>query len=247
MKLNRAALLSLLLVSLLLAMTTSAGAQSPITRNGVGGAAAPDRSPLPAGSQPNALVTFDDVVAPCLFAETLPLRDRYADQGAYFRGDAGGGIVDECGNFDVTGHSSPNFLAFNDGVTFQDGSFAAGPERIIFYTPAATVNLVAGEGWGATGYIWMPALNTSFQPVGFDYVPISSQVQPLSIDVRPIQQHIFMVILGSNSSNGSFIVDNLSWEQTPWRTAKGDLDMGAVDSMLEAMPLNSIVESLLPD
>ena len=49
MKLSRAALLSLLLVSLLVVLVTSTAAQSPTTRNGVGGVAVPDQTLPPAG------------------------------------------------------------------------------------------------------------------------------------------------------------------------------------------------------
>ena len=246
MKLSRAALLSLLLVSLLVVLVTSAAAQSPTTRNGVGGVAVPDQTLPPAGPQPRGSINFDDVAAPCLFIDILPLRDHYAAQGVWFRGlggNAGGGILNECGGFDVTGHSSPNFLAFSHDATFEDGSTPAGPELVLFWPPASYVGVVGGAGRDATGYIWMLALNTQLQTVGFDYAPVQSQVQPLSLSAN----NILLVLLGSNSSSGAYIFDNLNWREMPRGEVKGDLDIDALDSVLETLPVNSMVDSLLPD
>src|SRR3954453_23286232 len=63
---------------------------------------------------PGSVVNFDDVNAPCNFADTVALR-RY--HGVSFKGSPktldGGAILNECSNFAVTGYSPPNFLAFN--------------------------------------------------------------------------------------------------------------------------------------
>ena len=103
--------------------------------------------PFPPGS---IIITFDEQNAPCLFAQTFPLRDRYASLGVEFSGPEsadGGAIVNECGGFGVTGHSSPNFLAFNIFGSFPGGGRTIGPETLIFDPPIhfAQMNLGSSE------------------------------------------------------------------------------------------------------
>jgi len=82
-------------------------------------------------------IDFDDASAPCNFVETVALRGEYSGMGVTFSapGNDGGAIIDECGNFEVTGHSSPNFLAFNDQALLSDGGVPQDPESILFSAP----------------------------------------------------------------------------------------------------------------
>jgi C1A family cysteine protease len=189
-------------------------------------------------------IDFDDVIAPCHFDQIVPLRNRYAAQGIWFWGNAGGGILNECGNFDVTSHSSPNFLAFDHDATFEDGSTPTGPEFVFFWPLADYVEVVGGAGWGATGYIWMLALDYRFQVVGFDYATVQSQVQPMSISAPSI----LLVVLGSTSSDDAYIFDDLRWHPM-WvgNEVEGGLDIDALGPVLKTLPVDSMVDSLLPD
>src|SRR4051812_10368321 len=80
-------------------------------------------------------------VAPTAFANTMPLRDEYAQvDGVHFLG--GGGVL--TGNFGVSGFSKSNFLAFNVRSTahFSDGTtIPTPPEQIRFDQPANLVRL----------------------------------------------------------------------------------------------------------
>ncbi len=42
-------------------------------------------------------------------------------------GNDGGAILDQCGSFGVSGHSPPNFLAFNTGSALSNGGVPRGP------------------------------------------------------------------------------------------------------------------------
>ena len=94
-------------------------------------------------------VDFDDSPAPCEFASTAALRGEFAAVGVTFSapGNDGGAILDECGNFDVTGHSPPNFLAFNAEALLNDGGIPRDPETILFSPPYPTsVSFKVGSG-----------------------------------------------------------------------------------------------------
>ncbi|MBK1731087.1 hypothetical protein [Thiococcus pfennigii] len=101
--------------------------------------------PPPAGA---TVIDFDDVSAPCLFSETTALRDAYSGLGVEFEGpdsDDGGAIMDECGNFGVTGQSSPNFLAFNTSAAMSGGGIPRGPETLRFDPVVSLVQANVGS------------------------------------------------------------------------------------------------------
>ena len=78
------------------------------------------------------VIDFDGGTEPCSFNQTTALRAELAAQGVTFDGPGGaldgGGILDECSNFSVTGHSAPNFLAFNSGGNYLGGGTAIDPK-----------------------------------------------------------------------------------------------------------------------
>src|SRR5580765_913075 len=96
---------------------------------------------------PGSVVNFDDVNAPCNFNQTVALR-RY--HGISFKGSPrtkdGGAILNECGNFDVSGYSPPNFLAFNCNAPLSDGGIPRLPETINLGTESSSVSLSLGSG-----------------------------------------------------------------------------------------------------
>lgn len=102
------------LFSMLFILTLLAGALPVALAQGPGIPAAPARIKSPDIVVPTAtppppgaiVINFDDVSAPCNFGSTVALRDQYAGLGVRFMGPAaldGGGILDQCGNFGVSG------------------------------------------------------------------------------------------------------------------------------------------------
>src|SRR4030095_2137561 len=101
--------------------------------------------PPPPGA---VVINFDEVTAPCGFIETTALRDRYSALGVVFSGPApldGGAVLNQCGSFGVTGHSQPNFLAFNLAAIMSNGGRPMGPETIRFTAPVSQLQLSVGS------------------------------------------------------------------------------------------------------
>jgi len=61
-------------------------------------------------------------------------------------------VLNECGGFSVTGHSSPNFLAFNTAAagTLPNGGTPIGPETLTFSTPVEFVQANVGSSNAGT-------------------------------------------------------------------------------------------------
>lgn len=100
------------------------------------------------------VINFNEVTAPCLFIESPgPLTSQYSSLGVNFSGPApgsGGAILNECSNFGVTGHSAPNFLAFNTTAFLPSGGVPEGPETIAFTSPVSSVQINAGHADAGT-------------------------------------------------------------------------------------------------
>lgn len=97
-------------------------------------------------------IDFDEVSAPCGFATTSALRERYADLGVHFEGpegNDGGAILNECAGFGITGHSSPCLLGFNSSAELAGGALARGPETVRF--DETIVFFAASFGTGLSG------------------------------------------------------------------------------------------------
>lgn len=139
------------------------------------------------------LINFDDITAPCYFYLTTALRDHYyAAYGVTFEGPGGndgGAILNECGSFGVSGHSSPNFLAFNTTglpVQMTDGGYPIGPESISFETPVGSVFLNAGGA--AAGTVTLECYNPNGVSVGFDTITGADALQPLAVSGSKISR-----------------------------------------------------------
>ncbi|MBI1929846.1 hypothetical protein HYR99_37045 [Candidatus Poribacteria bacterium] len=138
----------------------------------------------------------------------------------------GGAILDQCSNFDVTGHSAPNFLAFNAQAPMSDGGIPKLPELMIFSSPVSSVQMNAGAGFGNTGNVIIIALDSGGGFVGFDVIQVASQLQTLSVTANKIK----IVILAANLSSPVLVMDDLAFTGTPSvsaapssRQAKDDL------------------------
>ena len=159
-----------------------------------------------AGAQAG-LINFDDVSAPCNFLDMVALRDEYASLGVHFRGnDAlnGGGILNECGNFGVTGYSAPNFLAFSRVGQFSDGGHPIPPQSIYFDNPVGGVRIKAGSETGGT--VKMTAFNTSHQVVGSQTLAMTPELQTLTIVGQDIKGVVIKVDGGDY-----WVIDDLQW------------------------------------
>ena len=87
-------------------------------------------------------IDFDDDDSPCAFVKTSQISMKYSGLNVTFEstGESEGGMVlDQCGNFGVSGYSSPNFLAFNKAAG------ATGPESIIFSPVADFIQISVGS------------------------------------------------------------------------------------------------------
>lgn len=100
--------------------------------------------------QPQLLnvINFDGASAPAFFSSTTALASvgGVSFNGSSLRPTDGGAVLDETSNFGVTGHSAPNFLAFNCGATMADGGTPMVPETIHFPSEVQRVSLRIGSG-----------------------------------------------------------------------------------------------------
>ena len=155
------------------------------------------------------IINFDDVTAPCSFPETTRLTDQYADRGVIFAGPGGndgGAILNECGNFSVSGQSSPNFLAFNTGSSLSDGGIPRGPESIFFATPVSEVQANVANG-AASGTVTMAAYDAANALVDTMTLTLSAVLRPISV----AGENIVRVVVSSTAS--VFVLDDLTWAQ----------------------------------
>ena len=207
-------------------------------------------------------INFDDVTAPGAFSATEPLTDRYAALGVTFAGPeagAGGAILNQSGMFGVSGHSAPNFLAFNTGAAYPStGKNATGPETITFATPIHSATIKAGQGTGGTATV------TAFDgatPVSSSFRTSAPALAPLSVTAA----HITSIRL--EFTGNAIVWDDFVWGTAPvspndaFTTAANtaltvpapgvlgndtDADGDALTATLRRAPANGLVE-LRPD
>jgi hypothetical protein len=163
----------------------------------------PAPSSLPAGA---TFINFDDDSAPCLFRDTVRLTDKYVGLGVIFEGPGGndgGAILNECGNFGVSGHSSPNFLAFNRDATMSDGGVPRTPETMHFNPPVSEVQLLVGSR--EPGTFTVEAYNQNDVLVDSTQVPIVSSATLVSVSGIGITR----VVLEDTSRY--FVIDDLAF------------------------------------
>jgi hypothetical protein len=132
------------------------------------------------------ITDFDNVSAPCDFADTTPLIG--LEQYASFWAPApnGGAILNECSSFGINAHSPPNFLAFNPNSYYTGPGVPKTPELIFvgqtskssvsFYyscgsNPSTPVAVVAYGNSGILGSITINP-NDTWQQVSVDIAGI---------------------------------------------------------------------------
>jgi hypothetical protein len=159
---------------------------------------------------PSITINFDDGVRPCNFSDTVALSTRYVSLGVRFAGgkgpgsDDGGGVLNQCGSFGVTGFSEPNFLAFNPfGDRLADGGIPAAPEMVQFQNPVSHVDILAGSGFGFGKTVGLRAFDDQGQLLDEDQINLTTQMQMLSVDASGID-HVRIV-----GGAKVFVVDDL--------------------------------------
>jgi len=156
------------------------------------------------------VINFDEFSAPCNFSETVRLTNRYAALGVVFAGPGGldgGAALNQCGVFGVSGHSTPNFLAFNATVAMGDGGLARGPETLIFSNALASFSLRAGSG--PSGPATLLAYNTNNLLIASNYVQLISQLQTFQVNTAGIAR----VVISSTASH--WVVDDITFTVMP--------------------------------
>ena len=153
-------------------------------------------------------IDFDDATASCTFAATVALTTGYAGIGAVFSGPGGldgGAILDQCGNFGVSGYSPPNFLAFNLGATLSNGGIPQGPETVVFSQAVDTVSVNAGHG--SAGNITLECFASGGGSVGQQTIVGNPTLQPLSVSAAGQIARCRFSFTG-----GEAVFDDLSWD-----------------------------------
>ena len=153
------------------------------------------------------LINFDDVVAPGTFDSTTALRDAYLAQGVKFRGPDSndGGAILTAGSFGVSGHSSPNVLAFNVNATNADGGIPRPPEKIKFTQAVTKVRILAGSNSSAGEKVRMIAFSGTGAIVDRDSLILASALAPL----RVVGPGIRRVLIKTSAE--AFVLDDLKF------------------------------------
>lgn len=95
----------------------------------------------------------------------------------------GGAILDQEGNFGVSGYSAPNFLAFNCEAQLSDGGIPRAPERLTFSSLVSYVEINVGSGdFGSVGDdLTIEAFNDDDQLVAANSVVLQPNLVPLTL------------------------------------------------------------------
>jgi hypothetical protein len=155
----------------------------------------------------DVFIDFDAQNHSCGFDGTAALRDEYSGQGVIFAGSGpldGGGLLDECGNFGVSGYSSPNFLAFNCGASFADGGVPRSPQTLTFSAPVSVVSVLVGSGTEAMTSLYMEAYDVDDQLVDSTVVTLQPALQLIAVSGVGITR----VVLGG-THNCLWVADDL--------------------------------------
>src|ERR1041385_3186721 len=161
-------------------------------------------------SGPGASHGGGEGTAPGNVDQTVALTTQYSSQGVRFSGPGaynGGGVLNECGNFGVSGYSAPNFLAFNNGAHFINGGTPVGPELILF-TTATYDHVQINVACVAGGQARLQAFDSNKQVIATSIINLSSTLATVSVDDPNGRASIKAVKLMTNQS--VWVADDLS-------------------------------------
>ena len=150
-------------------------------------------------------IDFDDVdEAGCTWGGSVAPADRYSSvYGITFQD--GANVIDECGNFGISGHSSPKFLSHYEGIT-------PGDVNILFDEPVIRVQINAGKPVTIT----MTAYDENDNILDESSLQGSSELAPISVEADSIRKVVI-------SGNGIYVLDDLMVQTQNLRgTFQGD-------------------------
>ena len=146
------------------------------------------------------VINFENAGAPCVFANTVALRNEYAELGVVFASGTGANdgfaVLNQCANFGVTGFSPPNFLAWNENALYLNGGIPRGPEVILFSPAVTSVQINAGSGI-SSGQVTMEAFNVMGASLGSTSIALQPAMQTLQISASGIAKVVITVPVGS--------------------------------------------------
>lgn len=169
-----------------------------------------ESSPLPTAQ--TSVIDFDDVSAPCVFAETTALREQYSALGVHFAGPGqldGGAILNMCGGFGVNARNGENFLAFNRSAVMSDGGIPLDPQTIEFDLLMEYVSIYAAGGVSQDTFT-MDAYDALGNLIDTDQVVTIGWAE-LSVSS---QEGIRSVVL-TQTGHEYFVYDDLSFQPIP--------------------------------
>ncbi len=143
-------------------------------------------------------INFDDRSAPCNFSSASTPATFYSSVGLTLS-SAAFEVLNECGNFGVTGHTAPNFLAWNNG-----GPATGLSETFTFSPPATSVTLNAGSNKGGTGTL--VAYDSAGGVITSSSISIGTTLQPISVSSTTLIDHVIFTATGASG-----VVDDLVW------------------------------------
>jgi hypothetical protein len=152
-------------------------------------------------------INFDDRDVPSLFINTTALREEYSSLGVHFSGIQplnGGGILNEFGNFGVTGYSPPNFLAFNQTSHYSDGGIPKPPQIITFDDSVSSVSFNTGSFFEGE-ILTLSAYDAHDHKIAETSISLLKTLQAITVTSTGIQY----VIIDSAATH--FVMDDLSW------------------------------------
>jgi len=158
-------------------------------------------------------LNFDDMT-PCLFSETVPIPPTfYKHFGFTIKGPnekSGGAVLDECSGIGITGHSPPNFLAFDCGAVLSTGGVPFLPEKIIFKHSVRGVSLKIGSGQSVGESILLTAKTYSGKVVDTETVILTPAMTTVNLtSTKPnIKRVIITLPAGSNAC--AFVIDDIT-------------------------------------
>jgi hypothetical protein len=170
---------------------------------------------------------FDEAAQPSLFKDANPLRTEYQGLGVVFSSPNdldGGALLDEVANFGVSGHSSPNFLAFNCLASMQNGGVPRVPEFLSFALAVSSVSALVGSRDPVM--LTMEAYDVNAQLIDSDTVLLSPAMQLISVEASGIVS----VVLGGQTPC-IFVLDDLCLGSDA--TPVADATWGAVKTLFK--------------
>ena len=179
------------------------------------------------------IINFDEVDAPCNFVDTSPINDEYFELGVMFEGVDGnsGHILNECGNFGLSGYSPPNFLAFANSLTglIQKISFINNEPNYVElgvacrYPGTFTMSAYSTDTLLAIDVATNASNNAFYETLSIES---SDEIAYVMIEFNPV-------------STGVFVIDDLMFSYS--NTASGDLNGDGEVNIYDIIILISLV------